>query len=113
MLGSLVAFGLGAGGGAPPIYDPSASNLSVWLRGDEVLGTGATLDWSGRLSTGTSAGNGFVHSPGYLDEVIASATTLDGQPTVEWPVAATSSGRARARAPRTPWGPSFSSSRRT
>ena len=87
MLGSLVAFGLPPGGGGPTIYDPGTSNLSVWLRGEGVTGTGATLSWAGELSTGISAGSTFDHTATYGDEVIASGTTLDTRATVEWPTA--------------------------
>lgn len=84
MLGSLLAFGLPPGGSS---YDPGTSNLSVWLRGDGVTGTGATLSWAGRASSGTSSGTTFLHTGTYDDEVISSSTQLDAKATVEWPVA--------------------------
>lgn len=102
MLGaSLVAFGKGFGGAPPPVYDPATANLSVWQRGDGVSGSGATLSWAGRASAGSSASSTFVHSATYDNEVIASGTTLDSKPTVEWPVAGNYPLLDCSRAPRT------------
>lgn len=75
--------------GSTPVFAPSGDNLSAWLIGDEVTGTGATLAWPGLSSAGNSGFEVFDHDSGYDDEVIQPGTALDSKVTVEWPTSGT------------------------
>lgn len=63
-------------------YDPAVDNLSLWLRSENLSGTGATLAWAGKASAGSSAANGFGHA--VSDEVVLAAGFIDGYDAAYW-----------------------------